>query len=273
MNNTRNKAVIFTLRIAVAMCFIGHGAFGIITKEIWCNYFGVFGIGKSMAYSLMPVVGIADILFGIAMLVYPARAIPAWLVVWGMVTAMLRPLSGEPFAEFMERAGNYGAPLALLVFTATSGAQKWLKPVTSGMEIDNKQRLRAAMVLRVVVCLLLLGHGWLNIIEKASLLKQYQSLGFSNPIQAAHIIGVLEIVAALIILIRPSRSLLLLFFIWKMVSELWYPNWELFEWIERGGSYGSILALWFIVNKQTAVNLLAIVLKRVKPKLAFTAFF
>ena len=30
---------------------------------------------------------------------------------------MMRPLSGEPFAEFMERAGNYGAPLALLLLT------------------------------------------------------------------------------------------------------------------------------------------------------------
>ncbi len=39
----------YTLRIASAMCFIGHGAFGIITKKIWLNYFAVFGIGPAMA--------------------------------------------------------------------------------------------------------------------------------------------------------------------------------------------------------------------------------
>ena len=35
------------LRIAAAMCFIGHGAFGIITKEGWLPYFAVVGIGGS----------------------------------------------------------------------------------------------------------------------------------------------------------------------------------------------------------------------------------
>src|ERR1700734_2260297 len=98
----------YTLRIAAAMCFIGYGAFGIITKPIWCNYFAVFGIGHDLAYRLMPVVGTFDTGMGIAMLVYPIRAIPIWLVIWGLVTASLRPLSGEYFAELIERAGNFG---------------------------------------------------------------------------------------------------------------------------------------------------------------------
>jgi len=29
------------------------------------------------------------------------------------------------------------------------------------------------------------------------------------------------------------------------LSETFYPAFPLFEWLERGGSYGSILALWF----------------------------
>ena len=74
------------------MCFIGHGAFGIITKAIWCNYFALFGIGKVMAYRLMPVAGTADILLGILLLMKPYRAIPAWLVIWGIITAFCRPL-------------------------------------------------------------------------------------------------------------------------------------------------------------------------------------
>jgi hypothetical protein len=30
-----------------------------------------------------------------------------------------------------------------------------------------------------------------------------------------------------------------------MGTELFYPHWEVFEWIERGGSYGTLLALFF----------------------------
>src|SRR5471030_1914855 len=112
---TDKKNIYYTLRFASAMCFIGHGSFGIITKQIWCNYFAVFGIGHDMSYHLMPLLGIVDILMGISLLLYPTRAILTWLVIWGTITALLRPLSGEPFFETIERAGNYGVPLALLI--------------------------------------------------------------------------------------------------------------------------------------------------------------
>ena len=76
------------------MCFIGHGSFGIITKPIWCNYFAVFGIGHDLSYRLMPIMGSFDILAGVAMLAYPLRAIPGWLVVLGdrdrSVAALIR---------------------------------------------------------------------------------------------------------------------------------------------------------------------------------------
>jgi hypothetical protein len=41
-------------------------------------------------------------------------------------------------------------------------------------------------------------------------------------------------------------------FLWKMATELFYPHWELFEWIERGGSFGSLLALWLVTRQQPA---------------------
>src|SRR5271170_6407672 len=103
LNFTGEQKVFFTLRIAVAMCFIGHGAFGIITKEIWCNYFALFGIGKTMAIRIMPFIGTVDILLGFIFLFRPWRGIAAWLVIWGIVTALCRPFSGEPFAEYIER--------------------------------------------------------------------------------------------------------------------------------------------------------------------------
>jgi hypothetical protein len=53
-----------------------------------------------------------------------------------------------------------------------------------------------------VVFLLLLGHGWLNMIEKKSLLEQYHSLGFSDTANIANIVGALEILAAASILYK-----------------------------------------------------------------------
>jgi hypothetical protein len=235
-----------TLRVASAMCFIGHGAFGIITKPIWCNYFAVFGIGHDLAYRLMPVVGTADILLGLSLLLYPMRTVLAWLVGWGALTALLRPLSGEPVGEFIERCGNFGAPLALLLL---SGFHFWRSKLDAYPQPDKTRFARVLICLRVVVFFLLLGHGWLNMIEKKGLLAQYTALGFSDPIRTAHAVGIFEIIAAVALLIRPVRPLLLVLFVWKMGTELFYPHHELFEWIERGGSYGCLLALWLALGK------------------------
>jgi hypothetical protein len=246
LNNTKN--IYYTLRVACAMCFIGHGAFGIITKEVWCNYFAVAGIGHDTAYALMPFVGTMDIIMGLLIVFYPVRIVFAWLIVWGFITAMMRPLSGEPFAEWIERAGNYGAPLALLLLTYTK-QNKWLKPVSvQHAQLNEKNMQRLKLCLRIVVFLLLFGHGCLNILEKKSLLDQYGSFGFSNPANVAHIVGSLEILAAVSVLIKPIHSILMLFLIWKITSELFYPHWEVFEFVERGGSYGTILALWFLTK-------------------------
>jgi hypothetical protein len=250
LNLTETQKIHYTLRFASAMCFIGHGAFGIITKPIWCNYFAVFGIGHDLAYRLMPLLGLSDILMGVLILVYPMRAIPALLVLWGFVTALLRPLSGEPFAEFIERAGNFGAPLVLLILSGGIGknGRNLFAPMSPNAPLDAETLAGIQLGLRVVAFLLLAGHGWLNLIGKKGLLGQYTSLGFANPVQTATVVGIFEIVAAFMLLIRPLRPLVLLILIWKMSSELFYPHYELFEWVERGGSYGVLLALWFALD-------------------------
>jgi len=246
------------LRIAAAMCFIGHGAFGIITKQIWCNYFGVFGIQEKSAYELMPVVGIMDIALGIVLLVYPMRFAAAWLVIWGLFTAMLRPLSGEPFAELIERAGNYGAPFILLLLTG--GLQQltvkdWFTKLAPPQQLSDKNLKYITTSLKVTGFLILCGHGWLNLILKKGLLNQYTGLGFNNPIQVAQIVGAFEILGAISLLIKPIRSLIFALFIWKVASELLYPQYGVLEWVERGGSYGVLLALWVALGKYNALNI------------------
>jgi len=253
MNTLNPSQRMYTvLRIACSMCLIGHGAFGVITKPIWCNYFAVFGIGKDMAYTLMPVVGMVDIVLGITMLTYPMRAVAAWLVFWGLFTASLRPLSGEPFAECMERAGNYGAPLALLLLTGLpANRPTWFQPIKDTLvpwTQDIQTRVRLA--LQAAGALLLAGHGWLNLIHKQGLLTQYTNLGFSNPVQASFVIGLFELAGALVILLRPQRWLILILFGWKVTSEVFYPSYAVLEWVERGGSYAVLLSLCLLVTWQ-----------------------
>ena len=236
----------YSLRVASAMCFIGHGAFGIITKPIWCNYFAVFGIGHDLAYRLMPILGSVDILLGCMLLFYPIRALFAWLALWGLVTASLRPLSGEPFAELIERAGNFGAPLCLLLLSGvTKNRADWLRPIHPGASVSRSAFRKATLGLRLTGFLLLAGHGWLNLLQKKALIAQYSTLGFPHPVTLANIVGAWEITGAILLLLRPSRTLLAILLLWKASSELLYPHYELFEWIERGGSYGVLLALWF----------------------------
>ncbi|MEO7048099.1 MAG: DoxX family membrane protein, partial [Ferruginibacter sp.] len=254
LNLESGNKIYYALRIASAMCFIGHGAFGIITKEIWTNYFGVFGIGHAASYNLMPIVGTIDILCGLIILFYPIKAFVMWLVLWGFVTALLRPMSGEAFPELIERAGNFGAPLALLIFSGGINLKNIFKPLLPDVNLKTNTLASLTIILRIVVCLLLVGHGWLNIIEKKGILSQYTSLGFSDPALISQFVGFFEIFAGLAVLIRPIRTFILVLFIWKMTTELFYPHYELFEWIERGGSYGAILALWFTLGALSATE-------------------
>lgn len=236
------------------MCFIGHGCFGIIGKPIWCNYFAVLGVSHDFSFQLMPYVGAIDILFGISLLIYPIRAIVLWLVFWGAITALLRPISGEPFPEFIERAGNFGAPLALLLLCGKTSLSNLFQLVKPAKKLDESTVNRLTLCLRIAGFFLLAGHGWLNLMEKSSLLKQYTELGFSHPSNISLIIGLFEITGALSILIRPLRPVLFILFSWKIASELLYPHYELFEFIERGGSYGVLLALWFVTDRMPSAG-------------------
>ena len=254
----------YVLRTVCAMCFIGHGAFGIITKQIWCNYFGVFGIGEQTSYQLMPWVGVFDIVMGFLMIVYPMRFVAMWLVLWGFFTALLRPLSGEFFAEFLERAGNFGAPLLLLMFSNDRSFRNYFSRIEPSETLDQSDLEKFTKWIQAIASTLLVGHGWLNLIGKTGLVKQYVSIGFDHPELTAHVIGVCEILAAVIIAVRPVRQLVLVVFVWKMGSELFYPAHELFEWVERGGSYGVLLALWLVLKEKASLSSLHSSLQPVK---------
>jgi len=114
---TYTPAVHWILRITAAMCFIGHGAFGVITKPSWVAFFQALGFSEPIAYRLMPIIGTNDIMVGLFVLLSPCRIVLAWMTGWAFFTSFLRPVAGQGYWEVIERAGNYGVPLAFLVMS------------------------------------------------------------------------------------------------------------------------------------------------------------
>ena len=232
----------WSLRFGAAACFIGHGAFGILTKDAWVSYFAVVGIGRDLAYTLMPIVGSIDIAAGILVLLSPRPAVLLYMTIWGLWTASLRPLAGESFFETLERAGNYGVPLALLFMYAVprnlraAVARVALRPSVDGALVGR--------ILLWTTAVLLFAQGALQAItRKPSFATLYGAVDL--PASVAPVIGSVEMGVALLVLAAPVPALLIAIAVWKFATESLFPlsGTPIWELVERGGSYAAPIAL------------------------------
>ncbi len=252
----------WVLRISAVMCFVGHGAFGIRTKAAWLPYFASFGVGESAAYRLMPIIGTVDILIGISVLMSPCRAVLLYMFLWAVFTALLRPIAGEGWWEALERAGNYGVPMAFLAMSGWPRSWRgWFDPIVPRPEPepDSGRIERTALFLRVTTGLLLMGHGGFGAFMHSEMLAaQYWSAGLSAlPLGLGTLvqgIGWFELMLGALVLAAPLPPLLLFIFGWKIATESLYPisGEPFWEFIERGGSYGAPLALFFIMIRRAS---------------------
>ena len=110
-----SKKIEWILRISVAGEFIGHGLLAYGGKADWIKWISqMTGADAAMATSLLLYVGIFDVVVALIILVRPIRAALLWAAFWGFWTALVRPLVGIGWLDFIERFANWGAPLALL---------------------------------------------------------------------------------------------------------------------------------------------------------------
>ena len=243
----------WVLRVGAALCFIGHGAFGFITKAAWLPYFAVVGIPEAWAWRIMPLVGAVDVLAGMAVL-YAPRGLPLlYMVVWAAWTALLRPLAGESVFETLERAGNYGVPLALLLMTGVTFSRAGLLRSVSHVERRETSAV-VRSVLQWTTVLLLLGHGALGVTGKPGLTTHYASIAL--PMGTTIAVGWFEVALALAVAVRPAAGLLVFVAVWKLGTEsLWItaggPIWE---FVERAGSYAAPLSLAALSLKHRALS-------------------
>lgn len=111
-----NKKIEWILRIVVFMEFLGHGIFALQGKEEWIGWIQqVIKVSPEMAATLLHWVGIMDVVVAIIVLIRPLPVIVLWACLWGLWTALLRPIVGKSIWDFVERAANWGAPLVLLL--------------------------------------------------------------------------------------------------------------------------------------------------------------
>jgi hypothetical protein len=61
-------------RLALGVEFIGHWAFGVMTKQAWVPHMTLFRFPEAWGWRLMAVVGSLDIALGLLALLAPTRA-------------------------------------------------------------------------------------------------------------------------------------------------------------------------------------------------------
>ena len=114
---SNNKKMEWLLRIGVAGEFAGHGLLAIEGKKDWIGWIGqMTHVDTTTATTLLLLIGIFDVLIATSILIRPMRPVLLWAAFWGFWTALVRPLVGASWLDFIERFANWAAPLALFYF-------------------------------------------------------------------------------------------------------------------------------------------------------------
>ncbi len=255
--NSLETKVHWLLRIALFCEFLGHGAFGILTKNAWVPYFEVFGIPEVWAYRLMPLVGGMDIFLAVSTLVAPTRAALLYMTGWGVFTSLLRPLAGEGWWEFFERAYNFGLPgLMLWVHSPAGSLRSWFAVISKPPRLSPAASRRYLRALRIIMAGMLIGHGGYGLVmHKSNLVQFYEAAGLGAvgpPLPAlSAALGGFEMLLGLLCLVAEWTPFFIFVFAWKIGTEFLHVPAHVYgagwEWIERAGSYASPL-LWIVLN-------------------------
>lgn len=114
---TNEKKMEWLLRIGVAGEFAGHGLLAIGQKADWVKWIGqIAHTSPETSATLLVLIGISDVLVALIVLTKPIKPVLLWAAFWGFWTALVRPIVGQSWLDFIERFANWAAPLALYFF-------------------------------------------------------------------------------------------------------------------------------------------------------------
>jgi hypothetical protein len=176
--------------------------------------------------------------------------------VLGFQTACPRPLAGQGVWELLERAGNYGVPLAFLRLLGSGRSLgDWLS-FRPAPPLTLARAAAISWILRVTTALLLIGHGGFDFAMGKDWIGYAAAVGVSPAVVAAHPFSPMaewfECALRLIVLAWPASAALLFVFAWKLASEAFRPlaGEPIWEFTERAGSYGAPLALAWLQRRR-----------------------
>jgi hypothetical protein len=217
---------------------------------------------------------VVDITAGLVVLFAPARFAPVravllYMVVWGVWTAMLRPLAGSPWWYFFERAGNFGPPVALLLYTGWGNSIKdWFRGIATPTLTQAKVE-QIKWVLRLTIGMFMIAHGGYGAIEgRQFLIGHFASVGLpgslTDPETFLVVTGVFEMILGTFVLISPTRPILLVVLVWKVFTELLFvtsglessgvrtlehpQGFYIISTLERFGMFGSPAVLFVLMS-------------------------
>lgn len=114
MSMETSKKIERVLRIGIAGEFLGHGLLALGGKADWLKWISqLTGAEAQTAAILLTLIGISDVIVALVVLLKPIRLVLLWAVFWGFWTALVRPIVGVGWLDFIERFTNWAAPLAL----------------------------------------------------------------------------------------------------------------------------------------------------------------
>ncbi len=117
-----SKKAEWVLRIAVAGEFLGHGMFALAGKPQWVGWIGqMLGTTPETSSQLLTLIGYSDIAVAAIVLIYPVSIVLLWAALWGFWTALVRPLVGESWLDFIERFATGGRRWLFSCFMAGRG--------------------------------------------------------------------------------------------------------------------------------------------------------
>jgi hypothetical protein len=142
LKNVKSKAFEWTLRIGIALTFIGHGFYAVGIHPVPGNFqemtIKFFGIANANAKSFLWIVGILDFIIGIICFL-PFRnwmkSILYWAIFWGFITALMRIIHNVYLYnlartlslwvwEFLVRTPHYTFPLLWLFLANNLNTEK-----------------------------------------------------------------------------------------------------------------------------------------------------
>jgi hypothetical protein len=249
------SGLLWILRLTAAAEFIGHGMVGVATNPGWLPYFAVVGIPAATADRLMPLIGLLDLAVGLTLLLAPWRLVVLYAALWGVWTALLRPLAGQGGWEFLEEVRNGLLPLSLLLLGGLGPSLPALLARRITPRLDRANAGPLAWLLRLTVATLLVGHGGMSAFTGQVAWATYLGVlgvgtATTQAFALASVIGWFEIAVGVAVLICPAPGLLLFIFAWKVGTELLRPlaGEAVGQFVERAVSYGAPIALAILIT-------------------------